>query len=102
MVYCRRTFQQKGRDGERISYHAWKCKECMKKGENPCGRSTSPRCSSPIVREEELLREIASQLASRGVISKETDMAEIAKRYVRKISIGENGITIKMPEKRAA
>ena len=101
MVYCRRTFQKKGRDGEKINYHAWKCKERMKKGQNPCGRSASPRCPSPIVREEELLREIAGQLAARGVVSKEADMAEIVKRYVRKIWIGENGITV-MPEERAA
>ena len=101
MVYCRRTFQKKGRDGEKISYHAWKCKERMKKGPNPCGRSASPRCPSPIVREEDLLREIAGQLAARGVVSKEADMAEIVKRHVRKILIGENGITV-MPEERAA
>ena len=102
MVYCRRTFQKKGKDGGKISYHAWECKERMKKGENPRGRSTSPRCSSPIVHEEELVREIASQLAARGVASKETDMAEIVKRYVRKIWIGENGIAVKTQEERAA
>ena len=102
MVYCRRTFQQKGRNGEKISYHAWECKERMKKGPNPCGRSASPRCPSPIVREEELVREIASQLVARDIVSKEADMVEIVKRYVRKIWIGENGITIKMREERAA
>ena len=78
----------------------------MKKGINPCGRSASPRCSSPIVREEELLQEIANQLAAKGIAipaqSRDAGMAEIVKRYVRKILIGESGITVKIPEKRAA
>ena len=105
-VYCRRTFQKKGQDGEKISYHAWKCKERMKKGINPCGRSASPRCSSPIVREEELLQEIANQLAAKGIAipaqSRDAGMAEIVKRYARKILIGESGITVKIPEERVA
>ena len=68
--------------------------------------SASPRCSSPIVREEELLQEIANQLTAKGIAipaqSRDAGMAEIVKRYVRKILIGESGITVKIPEERVA
>ena len=52
------------------------------------------------------LQEIANQLTAKGIAipaqSRDAGMAEIVKRYVRKILIGESGITVKIPEERVA
>lgn len=53
-----------------------------------------------------MLQEIANQLTAKGIAipaqSRDAGMAEIVKRYVRKILIGESGITVKIPEERVA
>lgn len=81
-AFCRKTFQE---HGSQSLYKVWKCKGRMKK-DNGEGKAKL-RCTSPIVRETDILNAIAEHLGqepAEGMIL----------AHVSKILIGKDGIRV--------
>ena len=72
-----------------LNYNVWKCKSRMKKGGADNGQKAKVSCTSPIVREADIMQEIARYMGTSGLPTEESVMM-----YVSKVLVGEKGIRV--------